>query len=189
VKNNPLLFLCAAAACANAALAATPDNGAISESNPKIEYTFPAAPVPNASGAATTNYTCDLADPCDEFALTLDLPSDYMDKHPNATVHVEAAADVAEFDIDLQVSDDKGNVIYIHRDNPPDQPSLDIFPLGGTEHFVVQVVPGTPHTGGKAAITLNPGDAKSAGLLGLGALNLVLLAPLALLALARRKLA
>ena len=166
------------------AQAATPESGTLSESNPRLEYTFPAAPLANASGAVETNYMCDATFPCDEFALTIDLPADYLDKHPDAYVFVEAATDEANLDIDLQVSDEAGNVVYNYRDNPPAQPSLPMYPAGGVQKFVVQVVPGTPHTGGKAAVTLVPGDEESKSFLFAGSIGGHLLAFLSMFGLA-----
>lgn len=163
--------------------AATPDTGTLSEANPRLEYTFPAAPLANVSGLAETNYTCDATFPCDEYALTIDLPADYLERYPDAYVYVEAATSESNLDIDLQVSDEAGNVVYNYRDNPPAQPALPMYPNGGVQKFIVQVVPGTPHTGGTASITLVPGEEAGKSLLFAGAYGLPVLAFLAALAL------
>lgn len=170
---------CVLAGLPSASFAATPDMGTLSEANPRLEYTFPVAPLANASGLAETNYTCDATFPCDEYALTLDLPADYIERFPDAYVYVEAATSEPNLDIDLQVSDEAGNVVYNYRDNPPAQPALPMYPSGGVQKFIVQVVPGTPHTGGTASITLVPGEEASKGLLFAGGLGLNLLGVLA----------
>jgi hypothetical protein len=175
------------------ALAADPESGTVSEAAPELTYTFPLAPVANVSGllglvpGQSPNYTCDAVNPCDEFALTLDLPADYLETYPDAQVRVAAATDEKDLDIDLQVSDESGNVVYITRDNPPEQPTVLIIPKGGVEKFIVQVAHGTPHTGGSTLIRLEPGDAAKSGTLFGGALNAGLLISLAGLGLLRRR--
>lgn len=175
------------------ALAADPESGTISEATPDLSYTFPLAPVANVSGLVglvpgqSPNYMCDAVNPCDEFALTLDLPADYLETYPDAQVRVAAATDEKDFDIDLQVSDENGTVVYLTRDNPPEQPTVLIVPKGGVEKFVVQVAPGTPHTGGSTRITLERGDAAKSGTLFGGALGASALSALVLLLLARAR--
>ncbi len=173
--------------------AATPDAGTISASAPELSYTFPMAPLANASGLTSQvpgeslNYTCDAANPCDEFALTIDLPADYLEQFPDAAIKVAAATSNQDLDIDLQITNAAGEVVYLQRDNPPAQPTIILFPVGGVEKFTVQVAHGTPHTGGNVTITLQPGDevAKFAQLFA-GAFGGFSLLPLALLVLARR---
>ena len=175
------------------AFAATPESGTISEANLQLKYTFPVAPMANASGllglapGQSQNYSCDSINPCDEFALTLDLPADYLEQYPDASISVAAATSEADLDIDLQIANQAGEVVYIQRDNPPAQPTIIFFPVGGVEKFVVQVTHGTPHTGGSVTVTLQPGDeAKSLNLFAGVWGGLGLLAPLLLLALRRR---
>ncbi len=174
------------------AYAATPESGTITESSPQLSYTFPLAPLANASGLVglvpgqSQNYSCDATFPCDEFALTLDLPADYLETFPDAVVWVSAATSDVNFDIDLQIANEAGEVLYIQRDNPPEQPTIIFSPAGGVEKFVVQVTHGTPHTGGSTTITLQPGDAAKSVNLFAGGLGLGLLLPLALLAVCRR---
>jgi hypothetical protein len=187
-------LLCALMLLPVVAQSATPDSGTLSPTNLELKYTVGPAPLPNASGlnglvpGGDPNYVCDTTNPCDEFALTLDLPADFLDQYPDTSVHVAAATDVEDFDIDLQVSDDKG-VVASYRDNPPAQPSLSIFPAaGGTSHYVVQVVPGTPHTGASATVTLIPGDSVKSGPLAMaGALDGAALLLLAAFAGLRRR--
>jgi hypothetical protein len=180
--------LCGALLLAPPAFAATPDGGTVSPGTTDLTYTVPAAPLPNTSAPADGNYTCDTTNPCDEFALTVDLPSDYLDHFPDAAVHVAAATDVENLDIDLQVSDQNGAPLYSMRDNPPAQPSVTIYPNGGTTRFIVQVVPGTPHSGASVSITLVPGEeAKSLIDVFGGALPPAMLLPLFAAALLRRR--
>ncbi|HUS23668.1 MAG TPA: hypothetical protein VM369_01865 [Candidatus Binatia bacterium] len=185
------LLLRLAAACLMAAPllapAATPDSGTLSESVPDLSYSADVQALPNASAPASGAYKCDATNPCDEFALTVELPADYIETYPDATITVAAAATVDATDIDLQVSDDKGNVVVVQRDNPPDQPSVTFFPAGGTQHFIVQVVPGTPNPGASVTIHLNPGDAAKSGVLAGGAAGGALLLPLLAGALLRRR--
>jgi serine protease AprX len=139
------------------ALGADPSSGTISASSPELTYRFPAS-LANSSGLVETNYTCDELNPCDEFALTVSLPADYATTHPNDRIRVAAATDNQFDDIDLQIADRDGNVLYNKRDNPPDQPTITFAPAGGTEEFIVQVTPGTAHGGGSVTITLYTED-------------------------------
>lgn len=183
-----------AGAFAIPALAATPESGTLSPASPELKYTFPLAPMANASGlvglvpGGDPAYLCDELNPCDEFALTVDLPADYLEKYPDAAVWVAAATTEQDLDIDLQIASESGEVLYVQRDNPPAQPTIVFFPKGGVEKFVVQVTHGTPHTGGNVTIMLQPGDevAKFAQLFAGAFGGFGLLLPLALLALRRR---
>ncbi len=168
-------------------LAADPASGTISPANPEITYTVPATPLPNLSGLITDEYSCDATNPCDEFALSVEVPGSYASTH---VIRVAAATDVEYADVDLQVSDEQGNVVYLERDNPPQQPVLFMIPESG--NFTVQVVPGTPHNGASARLSLEansalkvdgPGSADGAA----GALSWALLAVLAVAGRGRRR--
>ncbi|HUP92298.1 MAG TPA: hypothetical protein VM074_08630 [Solimonas sp.] len=154
----PRLLYLAVLAAACPLHAATPPSGTISPNSKELSYTVPAAPVANASGLTGTAYTCDATNPCDEFELTVDLPADYPAQNPKDRIRVAAAADVETADIDLQIADEAGNVVYLQRDNPPSQPTIAFTPSGGSHKLFVQVTPGTPHSGAHVTITLYTDD-------------------------------
>src|SRR5947209_16290267 len=93
---NPRAFaaflLCAAAGLMGMySFAATPDNGTITATNPKITYTagpfFVINPTPVIeldAGPECGNP----AQPCDDFALNVDLPAGYAAAHPGAALKV-----------------------------------------------------------------------------------------------------
>ena len=175
------------------AQAADPASGTLSPDSTELTYTVPPAPLLNLSGLTNLSgdYTCDATNPCDEYELTIDLPEGFMAENRKTKVSVAAATSVEYFDIDLQISDDKGNVAYIQRDNPPAQPTITFVPKDGVVKYTVQVAPGSPHAGAGVTIKLltkkaGEGDADSAagGAFGLG--GLLALLGLALPGLRRR---
>src|SRR5438094_3921447 len=69
--------------------AATPPNGTLSEANPVVTYDAGPFNVPNQSpvglGQLDTGPRCDSNGfPCDNYALTVSLPSGYVAAHPNS---------------------------------------------------------------------------------------------------------
>src|SRR6266404_9212757 len=71
--------------------AATPPNGTLSETNPVLTYDAGPFNVPNQSpvglGQLDTGPRCNNnAFPCDNFALTVSLPSGYVAAHPNSGI-------------------------------------------------------------------------------------------------------
>lgn len=140
------------------ATAATPESGTLSfdggEASAPLVYNTGPMPLLNSSGLLETNYTCDALNPCDHFELTIDLPADFATTHPAWRIEVVTTAIPAAADIDLQVSDLDGNVVYNVRDNPPAQPRLIIQPKGGKETLIVQIVPGTSVPDATATIRL-----------------------------------
>lgn len=169
---------------------ATPPDGALTETSLELSYTTGPMPVPNVGANVVQGgaYDCSETNPCDIFMLTVDLPEDYLETYPKATIKVVTAASIEYTDIDLQVADESGKNIALTRDNPPAQPSVSFKAKNGLNVYQVQIVPGTPVVDASATVTLVPGKAaKSAsGPFG-GALGLALLLPLFGLALRRRR--
>src|SRR2546430_15480140 len=93
---NPRAFgaflLCAAGALlAMYSFAATPDNGTITDTNPKVTYTagpfFVINPTPVIEVDAGPECN-NPSQPCDDFALTVDLPAGYSAAHQGAALKV-----------------------------------------------------------------------------------------------------
>src|SRR5205807_6397089 len=85
-------LLCAAGGLmAMYSFAGTPDNGTITPDNPKVTYTagpfFVINPTPVIEVDAGPECN-NPAQPCDDFALTVDLPAGYAAAHPGASLKV-----------------------------------------------------------------------------------------------------
>lgn len=146
------------------AFAATPDNGALTPTSAPLAYTFPAEARANASNqieGTDPNYVCSPTDTpyaCDTYTLTVTVPAGYMEAHPNDVVLFEPTTTSGQSDIDSQLEDEDGNVITVTRDNPPAQPAILFRPVDGTNVYLIQIVPGTPHEGGHATVKWVAGD-------------------------------
>ena len=108
---------------------ATPDHGTISAANRTLSYTGGPFLAPNASDSST-GVTCDQTNPCDQFALTLDLPPDYAVTHPGETVRIEVGwADPAGVqDLDVYLSDVPGH--YVAKITDSANPEVIVIPAG-----------------------------------------------------------
>src|SRR5256885_10385393 len=74
--------------------AATPSGGTLSPANRTITYAGGPFTVPtNSTDSAAGPVTCDAADPCEDYNLTIDIPQSYKDTHPNDVVKVVIAWD------------------------------------------------------------------------------------------------
>ena len=94
---NPRLFVAFALSSLAALLgllsfAASPSSGTLSPGNPTITYTGGPFTIPtNATDSATGPVTCNAAAPCDDFALTIDIPQSYKDANPDGFVKIEVS--------------------------------------------------------------------------------------------------
>lgn len=184
-------------ALSGSAVAADPASGAVSPDAPTLSYALDIQPIANVSGLLSevpgrdSSYDCTQPQfPCDEFELTVTYPEGFLDTHPDAIVRVAAATDNDQLDIDMQIKDTTTDkFVAIVRDNPPEQPTGKIPAKPGTTKYLVQVTPGTPHTGGSVTVTLEPGDelkSGSTGLLAAGSTGLAALLALGAAGLGRR---
>jgi PKD repeat protein len=124
---------CALAAMCFGATAATPSSGTLSVGTPTLTFT---------SGPHTeSNPDADCeAGPCDEYALTVDLPPDYAATNPNALITFELEYDV-QGDLDLRLLDQAGTEVT-DSGEPPGLPEYMDIPAGsGTRPYTVVVIP------------------------------------------------
>lgn len=133
--------LVASVACMFAALtltlasfAANPASGTLSAGNPTITYTGGPNLVSNPSGTAELNCV-DL--PCDNFALTIDLPASYEETH-QVRIHVSWTSPVEDYDLNVSNMDTSGN--------SPGIPETVVGAAKSGTH-TVQVVPFAVHGG------------------------------------------
>ncbi|HVF34613.1 MAG TPA: PKD domain-containing protein [Candidatus Saccharimonadia bacterium] len=126
---SALGLLCAAGTL----LAATPPSGTLSVANPTLTFT---------SGPHTgENVEADCeANPCDEYALTVDLPPDYATTNPSALITVELEYTVPG-DLDLRLLDGTDTQVA-DSGEPPGLPEYMDIPAGsGTRPYTVVVIP------------------------------------------------
>lgn len=135
---------------------ATPSSGSLTDTSGPVIYTagpFAVAnptPVPLVdAGPQCTNPV----QPCDDFALTVSLPGDYADQHPNDLIRftlswTDAGSGASDYDLYVY----EGTVINTDGTQPatvqgasqanPEVTALPVF--NGTREFTVKVVPYTP---------------------------------------------
>ncbi|MCA1829040.1 MAG: glycoside hydrolase, partial [Myxococcales bacterium] len=124
-----------------AADAATPDHGTVSVASPQLSYTGGPFYTPNATDSST-GVTCDAADPCDQFALTVDLPADYATTHPNDQLRIEVGWNdpTNVQDLDVYVADASGQ--YTGKNTDTSNPEVIVMPAGsGKRTYTIQVSP------------------------------------------------
>src|SRR4051812_24856795 len=92
---NPRVLLAFAlslvgASLAVVGLATTPASGVLSPANPTVTFTGgPFLIATNSTDNAAGPVTCDAANPCEDFGLTINVPQSYKDSHPNDIVKIE----------------------------------------------------------------------------------------------------
>ena len=130
---GPHAFAFVLALFAPALFAAEPPAGTLSVANPTLTFTSG----PHAESNPDSD--CE-AGPCDEYALTIDLPPDYATTNPNALVTFELEYDV-QGDLDLRLLDGDGNQVT-DSGEPPGLPEYMEIPAGsGTRPYTVVVIP------------------------------------------------
>ncbi|HUS23434.1 MAG TPA: exo-alpha-sialidase [Candidatus Binatia bacterium] len=125
---------------APAVFAASPDAGTLSGASPSITYSAGPFAVPNSSLNDDANHPdCTApANPCDDFALTVDVPPDYAITHPRDLIRVVAQWAVNNDAFFLYLLDAQGNVLLSSQSgNDPNSLSYPAAP--GT--YTVRLVP------------------------------------------------
>src|SRR5581483_11113609 len=156
----------AACSIASSASAAMPSSGTLSDTSGPLSYsagpfnTANPTPVPEVDVGPHCN---DPSEPCDEFALTVQLPSGYMAAHPNAEVQVTANwtdGGSGKSDYDLYIyqgavtTTDGSEQAYAQSASSSD-PEVASFGglVDGTATYTIIIVPYTP-TGETVNVTI-----------------------------------
>jgi hypothetical protein len=122
---------------AGLAHAASPSSGTVTAQTTSVSYSAGPFLVPNPTGAAGS-VSCNTATPCDDFQLTVDLPSTYAGSY-NLAVRVQWPNSAADFDV--YVLDAGGNIVGSAASSS--DPEVAIIPaVRGT--YTVRVVPYAP---------------------------------------------
>jgi hypothetical protein len=117
--------------------AATPSSGTVTAQSTSVSYSAGPFLVPNATGAAGS-VVCNAATPCDDFRLSVDLPSTYASSY-NLTVRIQWPNSAADFD--LYVLDAGGNIVASAASGS--DPEVAVIPaIRGA--YTVRVVPYAP---------------------------------------------
>src|SRR5687767_2977596 len=113
--------------------AATPPNGTLSVATPTLTFSTG----PHTQSTPTSD--CSQA-PCDDYALTVDLPANYATTNPNALVTVELEYGVPG-DLDLEFLDANGTEVTSSGEPPGLPEYMDIAAGSGLRTFTIRVVP------------------------------------------------
>lgn len=135
------------------ALAASPDAGTLSESNKQLAFTAGPYPVANTSGLGG-DYVCDDTNPCDNFALTVDLSAAYISANPDDVVRIVLTPDGPGDDVELQLRAADGSLLGSSRNGPGVAELVVLDPVAGQTQYTVETMGGTPATGASVSLTL-----------------------------------
>ncbi len=129
--------LLALGACAAQAADTTPAGGTLSIDTPVLSFSGSTPAGANVSGVCFAN-TVD----CDEFALTVDLPSDALEVYDNLKIRVSIAAEFDDEtgDYDLYVHDAGGNEIAASATASGTE-STEFPAVAGTTDYTVYILP------------------------------------------------
>jgi hypothetical protein len=135
---------------AGLAQAATPSSGTVTAQTTSVTYSAGPFVVPNVTGAAGA-VTCNTAAPCDDFKLTVDVPSTYASSY-NLTLKIQWPNSAADFD--MYVLDAGGNIVGSAASSS--DPEVAVIPaIRGT--YTVRVVPYAPLANSfSASVALTP---------------------------------
>lgn len=131
------------------ALAATPSSGQLTATQRTLTYSGGPFVLPNRTdplfGDGSTQQCVPEASPCDDFALTVNIPANMR----GASVRVAVAADNGTSDFDVYVLDESGSYIAIgYNPGGTESTGFDVAP--GTSHYTVRV---TPYSNNASAYT------------------------------------
>ena len=147
---------------APAAMAAAPASGEVNPSVLELNYGGGPFPVPNQTdqlGDGTT-LACAPASPCDDFALTLNLPADFTTTNPDAVVDivitaVEDDAPPTGSDFDLYVKEGSGYKTMSASSSAGE--SVRFGAGAGIQSLTIRTVPFLPSGSYTATVKLTPG--------------------------------
>jgi len=127
------------AAASVSAFETTPAAGTLSLDTPVLEFSGTTDAAANVTGVCITG-TVD----CDEFALTVDLPSDVLATYPNLKIRVSIVAEFDDMtgDYDLYVNDASGTEVGASATASGSE-STEIPALAGTNDYTVVILPYT----------------------------------------------
>jgi hypothetical protein len=121
--------------------AADPASGTLSEASPELTYTSGPFVVSNPSATATGEPLCaEPAQPCDNYALTVELPAGFAAAHPNAEIKVSVAWDVASDDLDAYMYGADGAEVQNSASSANPEVMV-LLATDGTNQYTIRIVP------------------------------------------------
>lgn len=124
------------------AQAAEPPAGTLTPTSGDLVYTGGPFVVPNLSPQVEPICEDD-GQTCDVYALTVDLPADYLQRFPGSEIHLRVEWPSPEADFDVYVRDASGEVVAQAASSS--NPELAVFPaLPGTQTYRLEVIPFLP---------------------------------------------
>lgn len=136
-----MIGVAAIAVATNSVLAATPANGQLSEQQRTLTYRGGPFIAPNRTdpllGDGSTLQCLPEIAPCDDFVLTVALPSDFSG---DASVSIQLASDNGTSDYDLYVLDQSGQYVAVGY-NAGGTESVEFAVSAGTRTYTIRAVP------------------------------------------------
>jgi hypothetical protein len=168
------VVLAAVLAVLRSASAATPSSGRLTDTSGPVTYTAGPFVLPNQTPlpAVDSGPECDNpAQPCDDFNLTVSLPSDYAEQNPNKLVRFSAAwtdNGTSQSDYDLYIykgtvtSTDGSEAAFAQSASKADPEVTSIPVFDSTQTFTVKLVPFQP-TGETVNVSIELVDGTGTG--------------------------
>ena len=129
-------------AIAGTAAAATPATGSLTDTSGAVSYSAGPFFVSNVTAQAAGTPVCSAATPCDDFALTVNLPADWATTHPTDQVVVRVAWTNPVADFDVYILDAKGTLVT--KAASSDDPEVaQVSARGGTNTYTIRTAPFT----------------------------------------------
>lgn len=119
--------------------ATEPTSGTLSFDTPEIEFVSGPNFVSNP-GYPEAGVCADPVAPCDDFALTVELPADIREQYPNALIESRTSWADATEDYDIYLLNDAGAQAGSAASSANPE-VMEFVPSGGTSNFVIRVVP------------------------------------------------
>ena len=124
---------------ATQALSAVPSSGTLSPTNPQVDYD--AGPF---TGANPSNQTGDpdcslVPNTCDDFALTIDIPSAWLSAHPDAVVEILATWP-GPSDFDTYLQDQSGTTLDVGGSNAGMPEQIFYVPTSGVNLYRIRTL-------------------------------------------------
>jgi hypothetical protein len=149
---------------AGQAFAAAPGQGQLTDTQRTKTYTGGPFAAPNRTdpvlGDGSTLQCAPQASPCDDFALTVALASNYLTTHPDARIRVAISSNNGTSDYDLYVLDETGKYVAVGY-NAGNKESVEFPAVGGTHRYTIRAVPfsrdASAYTAQLTLLAANPG--------------------------------
>lgn len=153
VARASRLLSCVFLGLAQIAQAATPASDTLSLTKREVTFTSGPHAVSNPSNQVDGVPLCNAVQPCDDYALKVELPADYAVTNPNDTIRLEASWPNTAEDFDIFVLDQDKKIVSKQAVSGANPEKAEIPAGAGTKNYIIRVVPFTV-VGGTATVKL-----------------------------------